>query len=671
MRPVSWTKAESGFAKADTLSFGRPSSGVASVRRLAAVMFVDVAGYTAATQTDERSSLRTIDELTDLVRPLVSAGHGRMVKSLGDGFLVEFPNARDAVECGVVLQRTIHDRNTARPHPPIRTRIGIHLGDVESRGDDILGDAVNIASRLESQAEVGGLCVSVQVFDQVHNKVPYQLESLGPTNLKGISAPVVIYKVVLPWLNASERPLSKVLRVAVLPLANISPDPKDEYFADGLTEELIAVLSRLHGLRVIARTSVTPYKTAPKSIRQVGTELGVSAVLEGSVRRSGNRLRITLQLIDSQTEEHRWAETYDRQLDDVFEVQAEIAERTASALRLELAGEDRAAIRRIPMKDPTAYELHLRGIAAFERAADLGWPLDATVDAMKFFEAAIEREPTASLPKSSLANLLIAAMGESLPREKVAARISSLVEQALKEDPSSDDAHVARGNFALQIENDWALAESEFLKAQKLNPSGLPAHAWYGILLITLGRFQEAVRELGVASELSPLFVNVHFWRVRATAFSGDIPGAIRLAEDLVSKYPTDRAAHATLGHLLLTAGRAEEARREADLATGPLVGASWRANRAWLRLRLGDRAEAEQLAVEWGANVAGAYARANYLAGLLVALGRHDQGLALLEQDAHGGERSLWIDFRQTVFDSVRNHPRFVALLKEFNLPG
>jgi len=634
-------------------------------------MFVDVAGFTSDTQADEQASLRRIDELNDLARPLISAGHGRTVKSLGDGLLVEFPNARDAVECGVALQRTLQERNASAGGRPIGTRIGIHLGDVEARGEDILGDAVNIASRLEGRSEVGGLCVSAQIFDQIRNKVPYRFASLGPTALKGIAEPVVAYRVELPWLDAPERAHSEVPRVAVLPLTNISPDPKDEYIADGMTEELIAVLSRLRGLRVIARTSVTPYKTAPKSIRQVGTDLGVSAVLEGSVRRSGNRLRITLQLIDARTEEHRWAETYDRQLDDVFEVQAEIAERTAASLRLGLALEDREALRRNPMSNPEAYELCLQGIAAFERAADMGWTREGVREAEKLFEAAIAKEPTSALPKAHLADLLIAAMGECLSRAEVAARATALVVDALRADPSSAQAHVARGNLALQIESDWALAESEFRKGAELNPSSMAAHAWYGILLITLGRYPEAIRELTLASELSPLFGSVRTWRIRATLFSGDLPGALRLAEELVAQDPASRASHVTMAHLLLAAGRVDEARHEAELASGPVLGASVLLQRALLRLRLGDRSEAERLAAEWSKPSSGSYSRLNYLSGLLIALGETERGLDLLEQDTHGGERSLWIDFRRTEFDPVRSHPRFLALLKEFDLPA
>ncbi|HTP55353.1 MAG TPA: adenylate/guanylate cyclase domain-containing protein [Thermoplasmata archaeon] len=634
-------------------------------------MFVDVAGFTSDTQADEQGSLRRIDELHDLAQPLISAGHGRTVKSLGDGLLVEFPNARDAVECGVALQRTLQDRNANAAGRPIGTRIGIHLGDVEARGEDILGDAVNIASRLEGRSEVGGLCVSAQIFDQIRNKVPYRFSSLGPTTLKGIAEPVVAYRVELPWLDATDRADSAVPRVAVLPLTNISPDPKDEYIADGLTEELIAVLSRLRGLRVIARTSVTPYKTAPKPIRQVGVDLGVSAVLEGSVRRSGNRLRITLQLIDARTEEHRWAETFDRQLDDVFEVQAEIAERTASSLRLGLALADREALRRIPMADPEAYELCLQGIAAFERAADRGWTREGTREAERLFEAAIAKEPSSALPKAHLADLLIAAMGECLSRAEVASRATTLVAEALQADPSSAQAHVARGNLALQIESDWALAESEFRKGAELNPSSMAAHAWYGILLITLGRYAEAIRELTLASDLSPLFGNVRAWKIRATMLSGDLPGALRLAREQASRDPTSRATHVTMGQLLLAAGRVDEARHEAELGAGPIAGANLLLQRALLRLRLGDRSEAERLAAEWSQPLAEGYARLNYLSGLLIALGETERGLDLLEQDAHaGGDRSLWIDFRRSEFDPVRTHPRFLALLREYDLP-
>lgn len=239
-------------------------------------MFTDTVGYTASTQANEGRTLDLLRQQVELVRPLLAVHQGREVKSTGDGFLVAFDSALKATQCAVSIQRRIHERNMEGGLAPIRIRIGIHLGDVVQSGTDILGDAVNIAARIESIAEPGGISVSGAVHEQIRNKIPEQLEKLAPTALKGLQVPMEIYRIVLPWTVPDTSPASAVpTGLAVLPFSNISPDPKDEYFADGLTEELISVLSQLRDLRVIARTSVMPYKATSKGVSQIGAELGV------------------------------------------------------------------------------------------------------------------------------------------------------------------------------------------------------------------------------------------------------------------------------------------------------------------------------------------------------------------------------------------------------------
>jgi adenylate cyclase len=643
---------------------------VATNRQLAAIMFTDVAGFTEATQRDEKAALRLLDELQEAAAPLFEGHHGRQVKSMGDGLLVEFPDALNAVECAVDLQRALADRNAGLGAIPLRLRIGVHLGDVERRGADIVGDAVNVASRVEPLAEPGGICLSEHVAALVRNKVSYRLENIGTRTLKGVRDPVGVFRVILPWLDAGPIMAGGAPRLAVLPLANISPDAKDEYFADGLTEELIAVLSRLKGLRVIARTSVSQYKTAPKSIRQIGAELGVGAVLEGSVRRSGDRLRITLQLIDVSTEEHRWAESYDREMKDVFEIQADVAERTAHALRLELIGSEREAVRKAPMRDLEAYDAFLQGIAAFQRTADAGWTRPGVERAAAYFEATIAREPHSAAPYAHLANLLIAGMGECLAKKEVEGRVRDLVASATRLGPDESDAHTARGNFALQFERDWGRAEEEFRRAISLNPSSMQAHAWYGILLFTQGRFPEAVQEFRAAGDLDPLFHQTWHWRIRALDHGGNPEEAIAYTRDAISKDPVDPYLHVQLGTLLLRQGRLDEARQEAALASGPIAGSARAIGRAELLAALGDPSEARTLIAKWEGQADPQYLRPLYVARLLVTLGRLNDALTIIEQDSSDGDQSLWIDFRQRAFDPIRTDPRFVALLRQMKLP-
>lgn len=310
---------------------------MATARRLAAIMFTDMVGFTRLGQRDEEEALGLRKEHQSLLRPLFAAHGGREVKTLGDGFLVEFPSAVESVRCAVEIQEAVGRRNSL-PSSKERMvlRVGIHVGDIVDEAGDIVGDAVNVASRIEPLTEPGGICVSGPVFDQVRNKLRLPIEKIGPRNLKNVEFPVDIYRVMLSG-NAARLPSPVIeadsrLRMAVLPFANHSLDASDEYFADGLTDELISRSSQIPSLRVIARTSVRQYKDSAKPIRDVGQELGVGLVLEGSVRKAGNRVRITVQLVDARSEEHLWSSRYDRPFDDIFAIQDDIAGQVSASI---------------------------------------------------------------------------------------------------------------------------------------------------------------------------------------------------------------------------------------------------------------------------------------------------------------------------------------------------
>lgn len=291
-------------------------------------MFTDIAGYTALSQKNEALALKLLKEHRKVIRPFITKHKGKEIKTIGDAFLVEFASALDAIRCAYEIQQSLHEKNESRvPEKQIAVRIGIHLGDVVHDEKDVYGDAVNVASRIEPLAEAGGISLSEQVYHQIRNKFEFPLVSLGRKNLKNVELPVEVYKIVLPWMNEEREEVNyDKRRIAVLPFANISPDPNDEYLADGLTEELITRLAKMSGLKTIARTSVLPYKNKEMSIEDIARELKVGTIVEGSVRRAGDKLRLTVQLIDSQSSEHLWAETYDRDLKNVFEIQSDIAE---------------------------------------------------------------------------------------------------------------------------------------------------------------------------------------------------------------------------------------------------------------------------------------------------------------------------------------------------------
>jgi TolB-like protein len=452
-------------------------------------------------------------------------------------------------------------------------------------------------------------------------------------------------------------------RLAVLPLANISPDPQDAYLADGLTEEMISVFSKIRGLRVIARASVAGYQQHPKSISEIGAELGISAALEGSVRKAGGRVRVSLQLVDVATEEHLWAETYDRQLDDVFAIQADVAQRAARVLQVELfgaGGPSRPAEHRPNLK---AYELYLRGIAAYRGFTD-----DSFERAVDLFDRSIQADPEFVGAYSQLAHLLIGVMGQTRPRSEILPRATELVAHALRLAPDSSDAHSARANLALQVETDWATAEREFRVALDLNPSDVLARFWYGYLLGTLQRYPEGIAQLTAALEDDPLNVGVRYVLMMLHWFSGDLPTAVQMGEAIVDSDPSQSSFHAWLGMIYLAAGRVEDAKAEA--ARSSSEGGLARIWRAQLFADLGDEAYAEGLLTRLEEQARHGYVPPMDLAGLNAILGRTDRALELLEEDGRRGDRALWITYQNPTFDRLRREPRFVACLQEMHLP-
>jgi len=642
---------------------------VTDTRRLAAIMFTDMVGFTKAAQTDEAGALKRLREQEKLVRPLFKTHQGREVKSTGDGFLVEFDSALRAVQCAIEIHEHLHERNAQPGSTPIQLRIGVHLGDVEARGSDIFGDSVNLAARIEPLAEPGGICISESVFGQVRNKIPNRLEKLEPTVLKNVRFPMEIYRVVLPWVGTEPEVGGPAPpRLAVLPLTNISPDPKDEYFADGLTEELISVLSQIRGLRVIARTSVNQYKGSAKSIAQVGSELGVSSVLEGSVRKVENQLRISFQLIDVRTQEHRWAMTYDRKLENVFAIQADVAERTAEALKVELLKSEREAIQEKPTSNLAAYESYLRGIQAFRLMEGIG---DEETDrrAVKYFEQAIREDPDFSLAYSYLANHLIATMGVTRSGKVVFPRVRELVAKALDLNPNSADAHTAQGNLAMQADLDWVCAEAEFCQAIALNPSSSTSHFWYGYLLAVLQRYEEAKEQYLTAIGLDPLWLLPKIDLAWSYYCSGDVGAALATYDKLVESQPENRNLRYTRAGIYALTGRIDDALQ----AVEPLKDTADLPSRlaySGIRALAGKPEEARRLMSEWQEGKVPEYLPLLVPATFYALAGDKEKAFEFIERDYRDGDRTLWNGYQSEFFDSLRDDPRWIAILRSMHLP-
>ncbi len=633
-------------------------------------MFADMAGYTAAMQSDEGGTLKLVQEQEELVRPLLAIHQGREVKSTGDGFLAEFDSALRAVQCAIDIQQHLHERNAQPGIASIPLRIGVHLGDVEQRGADIFGDAVNIAARVEPLAHPGGVCISGQVFDQVQNKLPNRFEKLGPQTLKHVRSPVEIFRVILPW-TLRETPSSGPgqIRLAVLPFSSISPDTKDEYFAEGLTEELITVISQLHGLQVIARTSVMPYKSTSKSVAQIGTELGVSSVLEGSVRKAGNRLRITAQLINTGSEAHVWAKSYDRELDDVFVIQSDIAKQVADALKIELhtAGETRLETR--PTVRTESYLAYLKGRALRHLSTAEGLS-----GAKEQFERAISLDPNNAASYSGLADVT-RLMGRSVvvggPRAEWDEEGRRLVRKAIELDPNLAEAHRSLG-LVLMEDFDYIAAENEFQRALSLNPSDPLTHSWYANLLLDEGRSDEALTHLRLAEGADPLWPSNLCDMAIVLSWLGRRDEALVAIEKIQEVAPNSDFYVTALAWYALDGSDRAEARKAIDqwIETQPEGPESrWKNGaRAWGWTLLGESEKAKAyLQVEETRPEIPQLAWA--MAAVYGQTGDLDACFRWLDKAVNHHQANIQIFRYFSFLEPVRKDPRFQTILKRMNL--
>jgi adenylate cyclase len=474
-------------------------------RRLAAILAADVAGYSRLMGADEEGTLARLNaHRRALFDPKIAEHGGRIVKTTGDGLLAEFPSVVDAVRCAVEVQRGMAERNAAVPAAErIEFRIGINLGDVIVEEGDIFGDGVNIAARLEALAEPGGVLISNTVHDQVRDRLPFAFTDLGDQQVKNIARPVRVYRVTA-WetlMPDAALPLPDKPSIAVLPFQNMSGDPEQEYFADGMVEEIITALSRIRWLFVIARNSSFSYKGQSPDLKQVGRELGVRYVLEGSVRKGGGRVRITAQLIDAATGTHLWADRFDGSLEDVFELQDKVASSVAGVIEPALQSAEIRRSGKRPTKDLTAYDLYLRGLSTL-----LSFSREGILSALSLLEQAIEhdRNYSPALAGAAICRMHIDINGWTEDAEQNRRAGIDYGRRALAaagEDPGTlANAATALATFG----EDIAAMIGVLDRALALNPSF--ARGWYlsGALKLFAGDPDSAIERLEESLRLSP-----------------------------------------------------------------------------------------------------------------------------------------------------------------------
>jgi len=596
-------------------------------RKLAAILAADLVGYSRLIREDEAGTLAALmSHLHELIEPKVAERNGRIVKLMGDGLLAEFPSAVEAVRCAVEIQHLIGAGTAEVPEDKQAVyRIGINIGDIVVEGDDIYGDGVNVAARLEGLAEPGGICIARNVVDHVRGKLNLTIEHLGEREVKNIAEPVTVYRVVLdekaatlvtpiirksnkptfrhwgiatavagvlvaaaggalwwqPW-KAGLAPVSEASTLAlttpptprlqaakpslaVLPFANMSNESTQEYFADGMTEDLITDLSKISNLTVMSRTSTSGYKGRQIDIREVGKSLGVRYVIEGSVRKVGDQVRINAQLIDATTGGHIWAERYDGPLDDIFGLQDQVLKKIVASLALRLSESEREHLAFHGTRSVAAHDLYLRGL--FEEST---FTREGFKEATGLYEQALSMDPDYALPYARMANILelSARNGWSNDVPTDLKKAVELAEKAVALDPLNPSLYWSLGRATARLKTPEALKRGieALQRAIELDPDFADAYAYLAILYVAAGRAEDGLRSVETAMRLNPRYP---FWYLdmRGTTryVLEDYDSAIADFEAAVKKNPTALFLRWMLAASYAQAGQLEDAEWQAE----------------------------------------------------------------------------------------------------------
>jgi TolB-like protein len=468
-------------------------------RRLCAILAADVVGSARLMELDEAGTLAALKQRRkDILDPLIGAHHGRIIKIMGDGVLVEFGSAVNAVACAIELQKRMAPANASLPTDrQIVLRVAVNLCDVIVEGGDLYGDGVNIAARLQALTEPGGILIAGAAYDQVKKKINVRFEDLGPQTLKNLRDPIQVYRVAFdapppigPKRSRDDDLKQEIPSIAVLPFINMGGDPEQLYFSDGITEDLITGLSRFRQLVVIARNSSFQYRDKAVDVRRAARDLGVRFVVEGSVRKAGTRLRVTVQLIDAATGSHIWAERFDRELTDIFAVQDEITQTIVASLAGRVEDADRRSALRKSAGDLSAYDLLLRGKHCLERGSQ-----QDVLEAREIFQRVIELDPEYAAAYIALAETYFyeAVSSWTTSREAAAERLFELGRTAARLDNQDSRAHLCLAWGYWQVEGNFEIAKAQIEEAIALNPNDLDNYCLKGFLSTYAGEFEEGI----------------------------------------------------------------------------------------------------------------------------------------------------------------------------------
>jgi adenylate cyclase len=541
-------------------------------RKLAAILAADIAGYSALMGADEGATVRDLKGHQAVILPTIGKHDGRVIDTAGDGILAEFGSVVNAVECAIAIQKTLVERNAqVEEVRRMQFRIGVNQGDVIHDETRVYGDGVNIAARLESIAEPGGICVSGKVYDEITGKIPATFQDLGLQQLKNITQLVRVYRVQTEQLavpSAQTRPALALLgkpSIAVLPFSNLSSDPEQEYLADGIVEDITTELSRFSELFVIARNSSFQYKGKSPDTRQVGRQLGVRYILEGSIRRRGDRLRISAQLIDAFTGGHLWAEHYDRELEEVFAVQDDLVRTIVAILAAHVRKAETERTRAKPPNGWQAYDYYLKGVEALN-SFNKSLALDDLYETRRLMRQSLAIDPIYARSYAVLAGTYIAVWINRLDGDFLSPgaldQSHQFARKAVELDANLPEAHAALG-FALMFRREHDLSIAAFEKAVALNPNYVN---WpFGAALVFAGDARRAIDVINAYVRLDPLYAPAAYVILGFAYYMlKQYAKALSLLRDIVSRSPKVRTGHVLLAATYAQMGKLEEARAAA-----------------------------------------------------------------------------------------------------------
>jgi len=635
-------------------------------------MLTDIVGYTAMTQKNESLALQLLQSHNELLRPAFQRHLGREIKTIGDAFLVEFESAVDAFLCALDIQDLLskYNKNIPSKDMQIQIRVGVHWGEVVHQENDVFGNSVNICSRIQPLAPPGGICISERVYEKVKDKSPYPFQKLPTPELKNVSEQVEVYQVLLPGVSnvppVQKGSISIKQRLAVLPLASIGLDDSDEYFADGVTEELISVLSNIKDLRVIARSSVMRYKGGVHDIPKVGKELSVGSILDGSIRKSGGNVRISLNVVNTETEEQIWGKNYDYELSNVFSIQSDIAKQVSKALKVKLRKSERTSIEKRQTESAVAYTLYLNGLFLLHKRTK-----QSMLEAAKYFEKSIAKDQNFARAYAGLANAYLLLGSHGYMDTMVAyPKAKEYVSKALDLDQNIVEAHNSLGFLLEAYYHDFAGARAEYEHALSLNPSNSEAHQWYAINLAISRDLTKAIEELERAKEIDPFSPQIGVLLGGFYGYGINDEEALRSWEDVLKFHPDNVSVYLSRG--LFYARKLSKDLALADMKKALRL--AWEPTRVECMLGyvyavLGEREEAMKILREVQASAGREYVSPFYMAVLYLGLDELDNCMDYIQKSFDDKSVEMETILNDPVFEKVRADARLEPMLRKVGI--